>query len=120
MRFLADENFPLDSVRLLRAHGYDVFSVAEELSGSADIDVLQRAVSEGRVVLTFDKDFGELIFRQRLARPQGIVLFRDHPATPLEPAETILGILSEERMPLIGNFTVIERDKLRQRPLRTE
>lgn len=64
MDFLADENFPLVSIRLLRNAGHNVVSVIEATPGGKDRDVLKRAHEENRVVLTFDKDYGELISAQ--------------------------------------------------------
>ena len=53
MRFLANENFPLPSVRLLRQAGYDVASITEDSPGMKDSEVLTRATDEQRVILTF-------------------------------------------------------------------
>jgi predicted nuclease of predicted toxin-antitoxin system len=69
MRFLADENFPLDSVRLLRSRGHDALAAAESLSGSRDEQILALAARDGRVLLTFDRDYGELIYRRGLPVP---------------------------------------------------
>ena len=59
MRLLADENIPGDAVAALRATGHDVAWIRIEAPGSPDQDVLSRAQQEGRILLTFDKDFGE-------------------------------------------------------------
>lgn len=53
MRFLANENFPLPSVRLLRQAGYYVASITEDSPGMEDSEVLTRATDEQRVILTF-------------------------------------------------------------------
>jgi hypothetical protein len=66
MRFLANENFPLDAVEALRRQGHDVVWVRTDVPGSSDRAVLKRAKAEGRVLLTFDKDFAELAFHARL------------------------------------------------------
>ncbi len=58
MRFLANENFPLPSVRLLRQAGYDVASITEDSPGMDDSEVLTRATDERLVILTFDRDYG--------------------------------------------------------------
>ena len=65
MRFLADENFPGDAVAALRSTGHDVTWVRTAMPGSADADILETAQRERRVLLTFDRDFGELAWRQR-------------------------------------------------------
>ncbi len=65
---LADENFPIPSVRELRAEGYDVYAVAESDSSITDEQVIEKAITEERIILTFDKDFGELIFKKAIVR----------------------------------------------------
>jgi predicted nuclease of predicted toxin-antitoxin system len=117
MRFLANENFPVMSVRYLRSAGYDVAYGSEDAPGAEDSEVLTRAVREGRIILTFDRDYGELIYRRRMPSPVGVVYFRYFPATPEEPAQDLLRLLSIESISLEGSFTVVERTQLRQRPL---
>ncbi len=63
MRILADENFPGDAVEALRQQGYDVVWVRTDAPGSSDHVILARAQAENRVIVTLDKDFGELAFR---------------------------------------------------------
>lgn len=74
MTFLANENFPLDAVEALRRAGHDVAWVRTDAPGSTDSQVLARAVAEGRLLLTFDKDFGDLAFHAGLPAGCGIVL----------------------------------------------
>jgi len=61
MRLLANENIPGDAVTALRAAGHDVAWVRSDAPGSSDRDVLAPAMSENRILLTFDKGFGELV-----------------------------------------------------------
>jgi predicted nuclease of predicted toxin-antitoxin system len=69
MRFLTDENFPQASVHRLREAGHDVFDVTERMPGATDLEVLGCAAEGARILLTFDRDYGELIYRaQRLWR----------------------------------------------------
>ncbi|WP_375506794.1 DUF5615 family PIN-like protein [uncultured Nostoc sp.] len=117
MRFLANENFPLPSVRLLRQAGYDVASVTEDSPGIEDTEVLTRAANEQRVILTFDRDYGELIYRLRLPSPTGVIYLRFRPHTPEEPATLLLNLLEIEGLQFEERFTVLERDQIRQRPL---
>lgn len=117
MRFLANENVPLASVRLLRQSGHDVVSASEEFPAASDSDVLARAVEERRIVLTFDRDYGELIFRRMHAAPPGVVYFRFEPETPDETADRLLGLLLQTGVMLEGRFTVVERGQMRQRPM---
>ncbi|MBW4639087.1 MAG: DUF5615 family PIN-like protein [Gloeocapsa sp. UFS-A4-WI-NPMV-4B04] len=76
MRFLADENFLGDAVLALQQQGYDVVWIRIDAPGSSDQQVLARAQVEQRIILTFDKDFGELAFRFGLLATSGIILFR--------------------------------------------
>ena len=116
MRFLANENFPLPSVHLLRDAGHDVRSISEESPGIPDEQVLARAVADDRVILTFDRDYGELIYRSKL--PSAAVLYlRYDPNTPQEPAHHVLRVLQITNLMLTNRFTVADREQVRQRPL---
>lgn len=66
MRLLANENIPLASVATLRRAAHDVVSVMERSPGFPDEEVLRLAHSEARIILTFDRDYGELVYRHRL------------------------------------------------------
>ncbi len=66
MTFLADENFSRPPLFALREAGYNVFSVAEEFAGLPDEGVAHLCDQEQRVLLTFDKDFGDLLFQRGL------------------------------------------------------
>jgi hypothetical protein len=78
VRWLADECVDAALVSRLRGAGHDVVYVAELASGISDTEVLQLAQSNGRVLLTEDKGFGELVFRSKLTVP-GVVLLRIDP-----------------------------------------
>lgn len=117
MRFLANENYPLPSIRRLRQSGYDTAAIIEDSPGVSDAVVLARAVNEQRIILTFDRDYGELIYRLRQPAPPGLVYYRLVPATPIEPAEILLKLLADPNVSLGQKFTVIERASTRQRPL---
>lgn len=119
MIWLADENIPLTSIRILREVGIDVASVRERCPGRRDEDVLQAAHDEQRGLLTFDRDFGELIFRRRLSCPPAVVYVRFIPRTPQEPAEVILALLDSDQA-VEGHFVVLDRDSFRRRKLPRE
>lgn len=118
MNFLANENFPGTSIQILRGAGQDVASVIEDMPGIKDFNVLKRAYEENRIILTFDRDYGELIYKYRSVTPGGVVYFRFDPFTPEEPAQILLDILKSGRLPILGKFTVVERRGVRQRTLR--
>ena len=95
MDFLANENFPVASIALVRRAGHDVASIIEETPGSKDRDILKRAHEEKRIILTFDRDYGELIYRNKEVCPAGLVFFRFSPSTPEEPAHILLSIIAK-------------------------
>ncbi len=76
MKLLANENFPRRAVEALQEEGHDVAWIWTEAPGSTDEGVLSRAEAENRILLTFDKDFGELAFRSGLSASAGVILFR--------------------------------------------
>ena len=112
MRFLADENFPGDAVSVLKSHGHDVLWIRKENSGLTDHRVLSLDQSEDRVLLTFDKDFGELAFRAKLSASCGVVLFRIPMVFPREVSLWVSSVL-ESRSDWSGYFSVVEEDRIR-------
>jgi hypothetical protein len=74
------------------------------------------ARSSSRILLTFDKDFGELIFHRGLPAGSGVVLFRITPDSPEEAADVALALV-ESQPDLRGFFCVVTRDRIRVRPL---
>ena len=76
MRFLLDEGLPWRLARHLQDRGHDVTAIGHEYPYAlADRDILAIATAERRIILTNDKDFGDLVFRDRLAH-EGVILFR--------------------------------------------
>jgi predicted nuclease of predicted toxin-antitoxin system len=116
MRFLADENFPGSAVRCLSAGNHDVVWVRTERPGSSDSDVLDWAAREKRILLTFDKDFGELAYRSGLPVSSGVVLFRIAMPSASDAGEKIAARVTE-RSDWAGHFSVIEPARVRMRPL---
>lgn len=116
MKFLVNENFPITSVNYLRAKNFDILAVAEVLRGGKDSDILDYAVKEERIIITFDRDYGELIYRYRITDCPGIIYLKFTPVTPEQPAEYILNILNQD-IELRRKFTVVESQRIRQRAL---
>lgn len=94
MRFLANENFPLTSVRYLQEKGFGISAIGIEKPSIRDEEVLQIAIDEGRTILTFDRDYGELIFKNNLRPEKGIIYFRLSNYSPIEPAYLIEALLN--------------------------
>jgi len=116
MRFLANENFPGAAVAELRVAGHDVIWVRTATPGISEAEVLAQAAREARILLTFDKDFGELARTALLPETCGLVLFRlSMPRPDIVGRRIVDAILS--RNDWEGHFSVVEPDRVRMRPL---
>lgn len=116
MRFLADENFPKNAVLALQQQGHNVLWIRIDAPGSSDQGILARAQAEERIILTFDKDFGELAFCFGLPATSGIVLFRLPLLKPTSLINIVISALATQS-DWSGLFTVVESDRIRIRPL---
>jgi predicted nuclease of predicted toxin-antitoxin system len=117
MRFLVNENVPASVIRGLRERGHDVLSVKESMRSANDKAILTRAEAEQRILVTHDKDFGELGFRRGLPSPCGIILFRLSGRKAEADRSRILEVLSSD-LEFTGCFSVVTDDRVRVRPLR--
>lgn len=81
-KFLANENVPSIAVEAARLAGHDLCWIAESSPGADDEAVLVQSIAEGRVLLTFDKDFGKLAFRLGRQASCGIILLRPRLRSP--------------------------------------
>ncbi|MDZ4846081.1 MAG: DUF5615 family PIN-like protein [Chitinophagales bacterium] len=115
MKLLAKENFPKASERLLREMGYDVLSIGEDAPSITDEHVIALAIREERLVLTFDKDYGKLVFRKGLKPKKGIIYLRIETFEPREPAEIIHALLESNRFEFENALTVADKVFVRQR-----
>lgn len=114
MNFLADEGVDRPIVERLRLEGVSVWYVAEMQPSIADDLVLAIANQQGALLLTADKDFGELVFRQqRLAI--GVVLIRLAGLSPISKAEIVAEAIKQHLSELTGAFTVIAPGHVRIR-----
>src|SRR5688572_10218330 len=111
MKYLADENFPNTALKRLQEVGIDIISIPSELKRSSDRAVLDLATSDQRIVVTFDKDFGELLFR-RAAGAIGVVLFRLSPAGRDWVVHRTCEVLRSTHN-FEGSLTVVELDRIR-------
>jgi predicted nuclease of predicted toxin-antitoxin system len=116
VRLLANENFPRLAVEALRSRGHDIFWVRTDAPGISDREVLERAAADHRLVITFDKDFGELAFRARVPAQDGVVLFRIPTRSPEYVADVAVAAL-EASVDWAGKFSVVEEDRIRSVPL---
>lgn len=114
MNLLADENVDGQVVERLRRAGHVVEYVAEMASGIPDDDVLARADDLGCVLLTADKDFGELVFRQKRAN-HGVLLLRLNDLPSADRAALVVNIVERHHAELAGAFSVLTSRTLRIR-----
>ena len=116
MTLLADANIEASLVRWLRSQHHDVVWASELPPSTPDAKLIELANTEERVLLTYDRDFGELVyFRGQVS--QGIVLFRFD--TPLQAERLAIlqrrwGAIEEQAQ---GQFMVVSEQNVRVRPL---
>lgn len=113
---LVNENFPAPALKRLRADGFDVVAVTEEMPGASDRAVLERAHELGRWLVTFDRDYGELVFLHELPPPPAIVFIRQEPIPPDAPAEWLASLLTDPELQP-GYFITLGSKTIRRRAL---
>lgn len=116
MKFIADENLDWQIVERLRQDDHLVWYVAEMEPGISDDVVLDLANQEEAILLTSDKDFGELVFRLRRIA-SGVVLIRLAGLSIIRKAEIIANAINQHNAELLGAFTVITPIAIRIRKL---
>jgi predicted nuclease of predicted toxin-antitoxin system len=116
MNFLADENLDAQIVTKLRQDGYLVLYIVELDPGISDDEVLDMANSNKCLLITADKDFGELVFRMKRVT-EGIVLVRLSGVSSDEKAEIVASAVAKYSNQLLKAFTVISRSSIRIRKL---
>jgi predicted nuclease of predicted toxin-antitoxin system len=97
-RFLANENAPREAVLAARAAGFDVAWMVELQPGANDETVLSLAQQDNRVLITFDKDFGELVFHRGVSGSHGVILLRPRLHSPEIVSAFIVKILPAHRL----------------------
>lgn len=114
MNLFADESVDRAIVERLRADGHDIVSVTEQSPGLTDDEVLQQANDRGALLLTADKDFGELVYR--LGRVYvGVMLLRLEGLPSPVKAETTAQAFQDHASELAGAFSVVSPGHVRIR-----
>jgi predicted nuclease of predicted toxin-antitoxin system len=114
MKFLADEGIDKPIVDALRQAGFDVFYILETNPGADDELILSIANAQQRILLTQDKDFGELVYRLRSSH-SGVILIRLAGISPEIKAEIVSTMLLKHQSELPNAFTVIQPNAMRIR-----
>ena len=117
MRFLADESCDFSVVRALREAGYDVQAVKDASPRADDEQVAQIAIGDQRILLTEDKDFGQIIFAAG-KRPPGVIFMRFPGNRRRSLVAAVLELLEKVGEGITGRFVVLQPGRVRitQRP----
>ena len=114
MKFVADESVDYQIVSRLRKDGHEVIYIAETHSGASDNSVLNQAKLLQAVLLTSDKDFGDLVFRQHLVS-RGILLLRIAGLPQERKAAIVAEAILKHGAAMPGAFTVLTPTTIRIR-----
>lgn len=112
MKFMVDECVGPSLAHWLMSLGYDVVSSFEGFQGLADEMVLKKACQEDRIIITSDKDFGDMVFRQQMDH-QGIVLLRLVDERPANKIRVVKDVLENYAKEIPGNFIVATEKSVR-------
>jgi len=116
MKFLVDESAGRGIVHYLRSLGHDVTSVQEDRPGIEDTEICIWANQEERVIITNDKGFGRLVFRERMPN-RGVVLLRLRDESAANRVRVISDLLAGYEDRLKDRFVVASETGVRIRPL---
>ena len=112
MNFVADESCARPVIQALREAGHDVLAIAEIARGATDEQVLEHALREKRVLITEDRDFGELLYA-RGRSSAGVILVRFPSRARRAKSATVIEAVSKLGSRLRDAFTVVEPGRLR-------
>lgn len=115
MKLLANENFPIKSVRYLSSKGFDIRSIGADHPGVQDHVVMDIAIQEARTILTFDRDYGELIFKHNYRPPKGVIYFRLDTYEAEDPGKLIEVLINIKEFDFSNSLTVVDAIGIRQR-----
>ncbi len=115
MKLLANENFPYKSIYYLKEKGYDVLSIGMDNPSITDSEVMTIAINEERIIMTFDRDYGELIFHHNYKPEKGVIYLRLDEYQPQEPGVIIEEIINNKEIDLTRALTVVDKNGIRQR-----
>jgi predicted nuclease of predicted toxin-antitoxin system len=112
VKFLADESCAGPVIFALRQAGHDVLAIAEVAQGAADEQVMGRALSERRVLITEDRDFGELVYA-RGRRSAGVIFARFHSRARRAKPAAVVEAIAKLGARLQDGFAVVEPGRVR-------
>ncbi|MBI2507688.1 DUF5615 family PIN-like protein [Candidatus Woesearchaeota archaeon] len=116
LKFLVDESTGRKLVSSLREKGYDTEYISEDLLGADDEIVLEEALKDDRILITNDKDFGEIVFRRK-KHSKGVILLRLNIDNPENRLKLLLYVIEKLGVELSGKFLVISEAGIRMRKI---
>ena len=114
MKFVADEGLDVPIVEMLRINGHELFYIREEHAGLPDEEVLKISNSRDEILITPDKDFGELVYRMKQVH-RGVILVRLSGLKPKQKAAVVVATVNKYAPELPGAFTVITKTHIKIR-----
>ncbi len=112
MKFLADESCAGPVIFALRQADHDVFSITEVAKGAVDERVMERALSERRVLITEDRDFGELVYA-RGNQSAGVIFVKFHSRARRAKPAAVVEVVAKLGVRLLDAFVVVEPGRVR-------
>ena len=108
MKLLANENFPLKSVLYLRGKGFDIKAIGTDNASIKDNAVMDIAIEDDRTILTFDRDYGELIFKHNYKPKMGVIYLRLEEYEAEEPGRLIEDLVIQGHLDFENALTVVD------------
>ncbi len=115
MKLLVDENFPAPATEQLRKLDVQILSISENCPGISDEAVLKLAIAQDAWLVTFDLDFGELIFQRQLPAPRALIVLREAVFKPSDLVKALLDLIAQANT-LENHFVIWTRERVRFRP----
>lgn len=99
----------------MKSKGFDITSIGVDDPGTADEHVMKLAMEQHRTIITYDRDYGELIFKYGFKPNTGVIFIREQPTEPLETAKIIDRLTSNSNLTFERTLTVVDSNSLRQK-----
>lgn len=117
MKFIVDESTGKRAAVFLDKQGYDTVFVGDEFEGISDTEIMNKARTENRIIVTNDKDFGELAVKEKKSS-EGIILLRLKIETPNQKIKVLGKILDNHKQRIQGNLLIAKEEKIKIREIK--
>lgn len=99
----------------LKSRDFDITAIGIDTPGISDEDVMSIAIDENRTIITYDSDYGELIFKHGYKPNAGVIFIRVQPSDPLETAKILVRLTSALNLIFERTLTVVDSISIRQK-----